>query len=57
MKTFKKKALGNDDEIKDFVGKLQVKIKEKFKEFKENNVTNWMVFKSLKLIKNSIILM
>jgi len=44
MKTFKKKALGNDDEIKDFVGKLQVKIKEKFKEFKENNCLNWMVF-------------
>lgn len=43
MRAFRKKALGGEDEIKDYLNKLEGKLKERFKEFKENNGTNWMV--------------
>ena len=43
LKIFKKKALGDEDEIKDYISKLQAKIKEKTLNLKENNDMNWMV--------------
>lgn len=43
IKIFRKKALGNEDEIKDYVEKIYIKVKEKFKEYKETNKMAWMV--------------
>lgn len=41
LKNFKKKALGQDEELQDYMNVLSQKVKENFKKVKEKNIENW----------------